>query len=444
MNTPIVDFIKNYSHSDFTRFHMPGHKGKNFLGYENMDITEFKGADSLYEAEGIIAQSEKNATELFDTGATFFSTEGSSQCIRAMLHLAIMTKKTSGKAKVVSARNVHKAFIHAAALLDFDIIWLWPEGDMRSLCSCEITPKALEDTLSAMDETPVAVYITSPDYLGGTADIKALSEVCHKFGTILAVDNAHGAYLRFLEPSLHPMDLGADICCDSAHKTLPVVTGGAYLHIGKNAPKKFVDYAKFALALFGSTSPSYLILASLDMANRYLSKGYSRKLEDTVKIIDQTKNILAANGWQTEVTDPLRITISSPDNMTGNILADKLREGKIECEYSDAEFVVLMATPENNTSDYEKLISSLGKNPYPYSEKISLPSLKTESVMSVREAIFSEDETINSKDSVGRICRELTVSCPPAIPIAVPGEIITEEVRNLFEYYNVKKVNVIK
>ena len=102
------------------------------------------------------------------------------------------------------------------------------------------------------------MYVTSPDYLGGQSDVAALAEVSHRHGVPLLADNAHGAYLRFLSPSRHPMDLGADLCCDSAHKTLPVLTGGAYLHVGRAAPEPFRENARRALALFGSTSPSYL------------------------------------------------------------------------------------------------------------------------------------------------------------------------------------------
>ncbi|MBE6039256.1 MAG: aminotransferase class I/II-fold pyridoxal phosphate-dependent enzyme [Anaerofustis stercorihominis] len=444
MNTPIYDFINSYTNSDYVRFHMPGHKGKKFLGFENMDITEFKGADSLYEADGIIRESENNASLLFGTQLTSFSTEGSSQCIKAMMYLAMINKKTQTRPVVVAARNVHKSFIHAATLLDFDIVWLWPEGDLRSLCSCEITADALDKTLSELDSAPMAVFITSPDYLGGTANIKALSEICHKYGSMLIVDNAHGAYLKFLEPSQHPIDLGADICCDSAHKTLPVLTGGAYLHISKNAPCGLREYAKYALGLFGSTSPSYLILASLDICNKYLADRYRDKLKNTTATIEQCRVKLRQNGWKVEETDPLRITVCVPDGMSGNDIADLLRKKHIECEYSDPEFVVLMATPENEAEDFDKLITAFGKNTKMYSNKKSIPAAKAEQKMSIRQAIFSSHEFIPASESEGRICRELTVACPPAIPIAVPGELIGRNAVDLFDYYGIERVDVVK
>ena len=131
METPICDFVRKYAESEEIRLHMPGHKGKNLLGLEALDITEIDGADSLYEADGIIRQSEENASELFDC-PTFYSTEGSSQCIRAMLYLAMLYGKSRGKRPLIAAaRNVHKTFLSAAALLDLDVLWLMPEKGRR-------------------------------------------------------------------------------------------------------------------------------------------------------------------------------------------------------------------------------------------------------------------------------------------------------------------------
>lgn len=338
METPIADFVRRYADSGMVRAHVPGHKGKPFLGCEALDITEIRGADSLYEADGIIRRSESCAGELFGSGRTVYSTEGSSQCIRAMLYLALICG--NGSRTIVAARNVHRAFLYAAALLDFEIVWLWPEQS-TSLCSCPVSPDALERTLTELPAPPAAVYLTSPDYLGGMADISALAEVCRKHSTLLAVDNAHGAYLRFLEPSRHPLDLGAALCCDSAHKTLPVLTGGAYLHISRAAPASLRENAKTAMAMFGSTSPSYLTLASLDLCNRYLADGYRERLREMCVYLDEARKALTAAGWQIEPSDPLRLTIKVPSGMTGGQLADRLRENGVECEYADLDFLVL-------------------------------------------------------------------------------------------------------
>lgn len=443
MTTPIADFVRNYAVSGTSRLHMPGHKGVGPLGCEHLDITEVHGADALYEAEGIIAQSEANATSLFGSTRTVFSTEGSSQCIRAMLYLALTNRHEGAKPVVVAARNVHKAFVYAAALLDLEVVWLAPEGDARSLCSCRITAETLERTLSGMDAPPCSVYVTSPDYLGGRADIASLAQVCHAHGTILAVDNAHGAYLHFLTDPSHPLDLGADICCDSAHKTLNVLTGGAYLHIGKNAPAGFAANAKSAMALFGSTSPSYLIMASLDLCNRYLAKNFSTPLTDCVEKLEVLRRKLTQNGWQVEDTDPLRVTVNVPDGVTGAELADRLRRHGVECEYADPEFLVFMATPSNTQEDFDRVAKALGVNTAPAAVRAPLPVAIGARACSVRDALFAPHETIPAAEGLGRVCASPTVSCPPAIPIAVSGEVIGKEAMELFNHYNVSTLDVL-
>ena len=443
MNTPVADFVKRYGDMDIARLHMPGHKGKLFLGCEHLDITEVKGADALFEAEGILAESEANATELFGSHRTCYSTEGSSHAIRAMLYLALTNRPAGASSTVVAARNVHRAFVSAAALLDLDVVWLWPE-ESHSLCGCKISTENLERTLGALSAPPAAVYLTSPDYLGSMADLPALADVCHRHGTLLAVDNAHGAYLRFLRPSQHPVDLGADICCDSAHKTLPVLTGGAYLHIAKTAPQTLADNAKTALALFGSTSPSYLTLESLDLCNRYLAKGYAQKLLGTIALLEALKSQLNKAGWQLEPSDPLRLTVRAPQGLEGTFLAEQLRREKIECEYADEDFLVLMVTPENTPDELARVQKALGKNQLPPAKPSSLPLAKGRRVCSIRQALFSAHELIPAAESLGRICGIPTVGCPPAVPIAVAGEEITPAALELFERYNVKQVDVLR
>ncbi len=445
MDTPIADFIRDYTASGVSRLHMPGHKGVGPLGCEAWDITEVRGADSLYEASGVIAESEGRAARLFGSGATFYSTGGSSQCVRAMLYLALQNRPAGTVPVVAAARNVHKSFVYAAALLDFAPLWLWPEGANPSICSCPVTARGLEAVLAAMDAPPAAVYVTSPDYLGNCQDIAALAAVCHARGTVLAVDNAHGAYLRFLEPSRHPLDLGADICCDSAHKTLPVLTGGAYLHIGKNAPAGLRENARAALALFGSTSPSYLTMASLDLCNGALAEEYPARLRAWAAPVEGLRERLRAMGWTVCPSDPLRLTLdAAASGLTGLALAELLRQGGAECEYADGTYTVLMATPENREEDLERVLHALGENRRPPLERAVLPPAKGEQAMSARQALFAPQETVPAAESLGRVCGAPTVSCPPAIPIAVSGERIGPEALALFRHYGVETVDVVR
>ena len=442
MKTPIVDFVRRYQESGMVRFHMPGHKGAGLLGCESFDITEIAGADELYDARGIIAESERNAASLFGAGRTFYSTEGSSQCIRAMLRLA-MLRQTGGTPLILAARNVHKAFVYGAALLGLEVRWLWPEKT-DSLCSCRISPAQLENALAALPSPLAAVYVTSPDYLGGMADVQGLAEVCHRHNTLLLVDNAHGAYLHFLEKPLHPLDLGADMCCDSAHKTLPVLTGGAYLHLSGRVSDELCGEARQALALFGSTSPSYLTLCSLDGCNAYLAGPFRQDLAEWTAFLDETRQTLRQNGWQAEESDPLRLTLRAPEQMTGTGMAQLLRAAGMECEYADGEHLVLMLTPQNRPEELGRLVEALGRNDRPPKSPENLPLPKARQEMSIREAMLRPQERVPVEKSLGRVCGSPTVACPPAIPIAVSGERIGPEAVTLLRRCGVESVEVVK
>ncbi len=443
MDTPICDFVRRYAEGKALRLHMPGHKGSPFLGMEHLDITEIDGADSLYEADGIIRRSEENAGRLFGC-PTFYSTEGSSQCIRAMLYLAMLhAKGQKRKPLIAAARNVHKTFLSAAALLDLDVMWLNPEHT-DSYLSCEISPEGLDRVLCAVSEKPAAVYLTSPDYLGNLADVRGIAEVCRSHDVLLLVDNAHGAYLRFLEPSLHPIDLGADLCCDSAHKTLPVLTGGAYLHISPSVESDLCAQAKNALALFGSTSPSYLILQSLDGANAYLEQ-YGKKLQEFLPLITRLKEDLEQGGYRLFGQEPLKITIDAKAyGYTGKELAQILFTNNIVCEFADPDYLVLMLTPEIREEDIKQVRSVLLAVPKKSPLTQRPPEFRAgERVLSVREAMLSPGMIVPVEKSKGRILAAPSVGCPPAVPILVCGERIDEHAMECFQYYDIERVTVV-
>lgn len=443
MNTPICDFVRDYAQKKPLRLHMPGHKGKGNLGIEMLDITEIEGADSLYDAQSIIAESEKNASDLFGC-QTLYSTEGCSQCIRAMLFLAAQWAKKQGKQpRIAAARNVHKTFISAAAMLDLDVLWLCPEEN-ASYLSCSITADGLEKALSQATPLPTAVYLTSPDYLGNMADISALSAVCRRYGVLLLVDNAHGAYLRFLQPSRHPADLGADLCCDSAHKTLPALTGGAYLHIARQDISK--EEAKQALALFGSTSPSYLILQSLDSVNAYLAHACRKKLADFLDAVTAWKARLQAHGYRLQEQEPLKLTIAAkPYGYTGTELSQLLQKQNVFCEFSDPDYLVMMLTPEMEHVQLKQLENILCAIPPKAPILQSPPCFAPPSqAMSIREAVFSPQEEIPAENAKGRILAQSSVGCPPAVPIAVCGQTIDDQAIEAFLYYGIQTITVVK
>ena len=442
MDTPIFDFVQNYIKSNTARLHMPGHKGVSFLGFEQYDITEIKGADELYAPSGIIRKSEENATMLFDTAKTVYSAGGSSQSINTMLYLAFQKADKSHRPFVLAGRNAHKSFVYALAKLDADVEWIYPQST-DSICSCILNGEMIENALEKLDSKPFAVYITSPDYLGGTSDIKSIAKVCKEYNIPLLVDNAHGSYLKFYKRDLHPISLGADMCCDSAHKTLPVLTGGGYLHIAKSDKYGFSQNAINAMGIFGSTSPSYLIMQSLDLCNKYIDEKIRNDIEECREKVAELRCLINEKGFGIVSAEPLKLTVDFRGFEFD--FAEYLRKCEIEFEYADNVFVVFMFSPQNSDEDFEKIknaFENLHIERTHEIENIEIP--EAERVMSIRDAVFSECEEVEVKNALNRICASPTVSCPPAIPIAISGEKITNEHIELFKKYNIEKILVVK
>lgn len=441
MNTPIYDFVKSYAEKNTVRGHMPGHKGAVrddlISAVYPYDITEIGGADALFEAEGIIAESERNAASLFGTDGTFYSAGGSTLCIQAMLAMVCR----SGD-KVAAARNSHKAFLNSCILLGLDPVWIYPEFENGSVIGGKITPEAVKKTIEE-NRDAVCVYITSPDYLGNVADIEAISEVCRFYGKPLLVDNAHGAHLAFLPQNIHPIKLGADICCDSAHKTLPVLTGGAYLH---TASAEYSARAKEAMALFGSSSPSYLILQSLDLCNRYLAEDFRIELAETVTEVRKLKDKLKS-AYHICDSEPLKLTLYTlPCGKTGFETAEYLRSCGIEPEYADMTHVMLMFSPQNRKADFERVGNALMAMPMPRIrlEPPDFTLVPPKRAMFPREAYFAPCEVVPAEKAVGRICAKARTVCPPCVPVAAGGEIFDENSIKILKMYSISEVNVIK
>lgn len=443
MDTPIYDFLKEYAAAEPLRAHMPGHKGRVHRAEElsvaySYDLTEISGADSLFEAEGIIRKSEINAASLYNTAETVYSCGGSTLCIQAMLFLMKQENRL-----VLAGRTVHRAFLNACILLGLQVVWVYPKTE-NGILSGKYDPCDFERALRSVNGKPCCIYITSPDYMGNMADIAALSEVSRRFDAPLLVDNAHGAHLAFFEKSLHPIALGADLCCDSAHKMLPCLTGCAYLHTSN---ERYKGRLKAAMGLFGSTSPSYLMLLSLDLCNVFLAEKAAENIAKIRELAEKMKERLGDKYIFTGGEEPFHVVIDAASmGIDDRQLGAQLEKMNCFPEYVGREAVVLLLSAAEREEDMERLEEILRKCDAPVcGEKgIKPPAFpKPKAVMGIREAALSESEVIAADKAAGRICAGVKVPCPPAVPIVISGEMIDENAVETMLYYGVSEVEVV-
>lgn len=425
MKTPICDFLEKYTAENKLRLHMPGHKGEF-----PHDITEIYGADSLYESDagnGIIGASESIAASIFGAKKTCYSTCGSTLAIQTAL--AIL--KSQGVKTIAASRFSHRSLVSAAALLHMDIKWLYPEEYLSA--DVEYDEKALEGA--------DAIFIPNIDYYGGT-----WKHVNPGIPTI--VDNAHGAYLRFLDKRifgseyLHPLELGFPLMsAESAHKTLPVLTGGAYLHFTPG-----VDYtrAKEFMAMFGTSSPSYLILESLDRFNDIIARNI-QLVNNACMAVAELKEHLDNYGIPTKKSDPLRVTINAREcGLTGFDYAKQLRASGVECEWADDTYVVLLFSAVTTVEDVQRaemgILFTPMVTPLPPAKH---PIVKPTTALPIYEAVYRKRKIVPLQQAGGLVCAGLTAPCPPGIPLIMPGEIIDHNVMEMLNGYGVKTIQVV-
>lgn len=429
-NTPYFDSMARLS-TLRARFFMPGHKGNpaaipllgDVLRY---DMTEVEGADDLSHPSGALLQSQANMAKACGSGATLYSAQGSTGCIQAMLTLF-----TKPGGPVILARGCHAAAVRALVFLDARPLWL-PTQNGR------LTPEILAPCLEKYPGAPV--YLTSPDYYGRMADIPALSALCRRHGSPLLVDNAHGAYLPFVHPARHPLHLGADATADSAHKTLPCLTGAALLHLKDPA---LAAPAREALNLYTSTSPNFLILQSLDLCAGLLLTNppdFDAAAARLAAACAKTPHLVEA------CDEPLKLCLLPPKGgwPAEEVLA-ALAEAGILPEYEDGTRIVLMAGPYNREEDFALLEEVLAafppKDPLPYGEPpMALPEVK----LPPREAYFAPREKIPVQQAAGRVAASIDAPCPPGVPLVVPGEVLTKKEAALLAAGGILRVDVVK
>ncbi len=437
MTTPLYDAMQSYLQSKPARFHTPGHKGSLPFPLAELapyDLTELPLTGSLFDEEGPMLDTESRIASFYGAGASLISAGGATLCIQGMLGAFCPMGS-----KLLMFRGCHRSAVSAAALLGLEIIWVYPDLPSGAGLPGTVSPKAVADAIHRHPDAR-GLYVTSPDYFGVLQDIAAFQSICAQHGIPLLVDNAHGSHLRFFE-ELHPLVLGADACCDSFHKTLPVLTGGAVLHLKDSAlrPK-----ARAMMALFGSTSPSYPIMLSIELAAARLEELKAHYQALAIEVGKLRQYALDANVWGVAATaDPLRIVLdysqSGLDQSSFTALCQHLG---IEPEYTTATHTVLLPAPLSPLDGVYRLIDRIRAS-VPASPYLNpLPILDQK--LPLRDAILKDSEPIDIQDSVGRIAAQIFAPCPPGVPITVPGEQICEKAKVFLKNYGAKQIYVVK
>ena len=443
MKKKLYESLKHYKRLNRSSFHTPGHKMNVFgkSGILSLDYTELPLTDSLYEASGIIKQAENDLKKLYGSKESIFSSGGNTLCIQTMLALAAKNKE-----KILCDRLVHRSAVSAMALLDIDPIWVKREYNKKSRLFEKIDLKDLKEKLNEKVDYK-AFYTTSPSYHGIIQNISLISEECKKKSVPVLVDNAHGSHLKFVGGNLHPLDMGAAMSADSAHKTLPVLTGGAWLHVNDD---RFCEDVKNKMALFGSTSPSYVVMSSMDIARDWLKNCGEKEFLKLKSKVENIKNLAKEKGIfipDESISDPVRITLGVwKAGYSGFEFREYLYKYGVEPEFCDSNYTVLIATPFNTREDFKKLKKALKEMKVKEEKKLGFEfNFKIpEKLATIREAIMAKSVKVNINNCVGKIAADVVCPCPPGVPVVMPGEKISDYEYEVLRRYGISKINVLK
>lgn len=448
-DAPLYAAVRAYADKHPLRLHTPGHAGHGdalggvFGGLLELDVTELPETDSLFEADGPILAAEEKAARAFGAAHTLFSAGGATLCIQAMLRLV----SRGGSRRVVLARGAHRSAIHTLALLDLEPVWVWPEPLAGSALPGTVPPQAVERALETCGGA-AAVYLTSPDYYGTLSYIAGIASVCRRYDVPLLVDGAHGTHLHDLDGgAMHPLAQGAALVCDSAHKTLPVLTGGAYLQMNEGWFSR--GEARDAMALFGSSSPSYPILLSLDLARAWSERYGAAAFSALRSRVDALYDRLAPLGLEKPPgpRDPVRITLDvGRVGLSGEEAAARLRVRGVSIEMHDDRHIVLLPSALHGDADFEKLGDALASLPVRDGvPAAAAPALEhPQIVMTPGAALRLPCERLPVERTAGRVAAEGCSPCPPGIPLVCPGERVSASLAKTLKTYGVNHLHVIK
>ncbi len=445
---PIFDRLKRHATNKAISFHMPGHKYGNIIPSEfindliRLDITEIPGFDNLHSPEGIILDAQNLAAKAFNADKTFFLVNGSTCGIHAMIY----TVCNRGD-KLIVGRDCHKSVISGMSLAGVDPIFVNPEYNELFGISTDILPSKIEEVLIREHDVK-GVFITCPSYYGICSDIKSIAQIAHRYNKVLLVDEAHGAHLKFSKrlPKC-ALDSGADLCVQSAHKTLPAFTQTSYLHIKSRHIDE--EKLKYFLSVLQSSSPSYILMASLDIARHIMQSRGQKLLNALIDNVNMFKTSLSksykifdSSYLKSGDFDATRLTINSKDiGISGYDLENLLRlKYNIQTEMADFNNIVCLTSVANSANDFNLLLNSLNSIadqrkrqmiiPRRYDKiNILLNCMKTpESVYKMSDAMNKRNIFIRIDQAHGRVSKGLLVPYPPGIPLVCPGELLSEDV----------------
>ncbi|MCI8299832.1 MAG: aminotransferase class I/II-fold pyridoxal phosphate-dependent enzyme [Lachnospiraceae bacterium] len=452
--------LQEHSHSDCYPFHMPGHKRRtiDFSDLYSLDITEIEGFDNLHHSQGILKEAQQRAANLYGADETFYLVNGSTAGILSAVSAALPRLGT-----LLMSRNSHKSAYHAACLRGLETVYLLPAASEFGI-SGSVSPAHVAQALEDLPQI-AAVFITSPTYDGVTSDIRTIAEIVHAYNLPLIVDEAHGAHFAFSEEFPEPaLSCGADLVIHSLHKTLPSFTQTALLHV--NSERIDRDALKHFLSVYQTSSPSYLLMMSMDQCVRFMEEKGPSLMEEYVlqlklfyqqakslkhvKIFDKTS--VSEDICFDQDISKILISVGNSD-MTGQKLYHKLLNTyHLQMEMCAGHYTTALTSIMDTPEGFQRLFRALKET----DERISVSSgnsgtgskviygskrpgrsrlLTSNDIyqnpkpqMPIALAMEQPSERLSLKASTGHISQEFVYLYPPGIPLIAPGEILTGKI----------------
>ncbi|MBZ8181243.1 aminotransferase class I/II-fold pyridoxal phosphate-dependent enzyme [Oscillatoria salina] len=453
--TPILAKLRELANKPHAAFYAPGHKRGQGISQPlaelvgkavfQADLPELPELDNLFAPEGVIAEAQALAAEAFGASQTWFLVNGSTCGVMA----AILATCGAGD-KIILPRNIHQSAIAALILSGAVPIFINPEYDPTTDLALSIAPEALEAILNEHPETK-AVMMVYPTYHGICGDVRAIATLCHQYHIPLLVDEAHGAHFAFHpELPISALAAGADLAVQSTHKILGAMTQASMLHLKSN----LIDAQKIskALQLLQSTSPNYLLLASLDAARQQMALFGQELMSKTLSLADDARKHLkqlenlaivepikqAKLGFET--LDKTRLTVLVTQLGLTGFETDEILHKKlgVTAELPMQKHLTFIISLGNTATDIDKLVQGFTTLSKEYQGKenqtVFIPEFpQTKLAMSPREAYFATKKSLPIAETIGCISAETICPYPPGIPVLMPGEIITVSAINYLE-----------